>query len=70
MFMTINKVSPVLGIPTCALRRMQKEGSLPGFFSGNRFYVNVDALRVQLGQTTTTAPQNNAEGFDYIERQN
>ena len=64
MFGTLNKTGPELGIPVCALRRMQKEGKLDdiGFYSGNRFYVNVDALRAKLGQTYATEPKNNTRG--------
>lgn len=45
---TIPKTAPVVGIPEFQLRRMQKEGKLPGFFSGTRFYINVDMLEAQL----------------------
>ena len=31
-----------------ALRRMRDQGELPGFKTGNRFYINLDALDVKL----------------------
>lgn len=30
------------------LRRMRDEGELPGFKTGNRFYINLDALDLKL----------------------
>ena len=29
------------GISECFLRKLQKQGLLPGFYSGNRYYVDV-----------------------------
>lgn len=31
-----------------ALRRMAKQGRLPGLYSGSRFYINIDQLIAQL----------------------
>lgn len=45
---TIPKAASVVGVPEFRLRRMQKEGKLPGFFAGNRYYVDTDAVLAQL----------------------
>ena len=42
---TIPKTVKSEGIPEHILRKMLKAGQLPGFYSGTRFYVNVDQLR-------------------------
>jgi hypothetical protein len=47
-FMTINQTAKSEAIPAHALRTMLKNGQLPGFYSGTRYYVNVEQLRKQL----------------------
>lgn len=47
-FMTISQVS-ALGIVTQHyLRQAVKEGTVPGFYAGNRFYINVKKLMQKL----------------------
>lgn len=43
-FMTIRETSRAGYWPESGLRRLQKEGKLPGVFSGGRFMVNVPLL--------------------------
>lgn len=47
-FQTINQAADALGIPRHWLRRAQKLGKVPGFYSGSRFYVNVSMLEEKL----------------------
>lgn len=49
-FLTINQTARAVGLPHTCLRGMLATGSLPGFYSGNRFYVNLDLLREKLEQ--------------------
>ena len=39
---TINEAEKETNIPASRIRKWVKIGIVPGFFSGNRFYVNVD----------------------------
>ena len=48
---TIKKTSSIPGMPKeNAIRRLVKQQRCPGWYSGSRFYVNVDALAVMLKQ--------------------
>lgn len=47
-FLTIRKAADVLNIPECFIRREVKKENVPGFFSENRFYVNVPAFKAKL----------------------
>jgi hypothetical protein len=47
-FKSIIQTAKSEGIPAHALRRMLEEGELPGFYSGTRYYVNVEVLREKL----------------------
>lgn len=47
-FLSIAQTAKAEKLPATALRRMLKQGTLPGFYAGNRFYVNVERLRQQL----------------------
>lgn len=47
-FQTINATAKELGISHTALRTMQKQNRLPGYFVGTRFYCNVPMLREML----------------------
>lgn len=47
-FLTIREVADTGLLPEFCLRRMQKEGKLPGVFSGSRFYVDIQSLEQQL----------------------
>lgn len=44
-YMTIRNVALNTGISEYALRRMQKAGQLPGFYSGTRYIVDTVALQ-------------------------
>ena len=44
-------------LPENRLRIMQKEGRLPGFMAGNRFYVNVEQLEEILRAASTPRSQ-------------
>ena len=47
-FKTIRQTAATGILPEHRLRIMQKNAELPGIYAGNRFLVNVDALREQL----------------------
>lgn len=47
-FLTIRQTAAAGILPEHRLRQMQHQGTLPGFFSASRFYVNVSALQEQL----------------------
>lgn len=47
-FLTINQTAKVVGLPHTCLRTMLVKGDLPGFYSGTRFYVNLDMFREKL----------------------
>ena len=49
-FQTIRETVKSEGIPETALRRLVRDGRVPGFYAGNRFYINVSALREQLAK--------------------
>lgn len=49
-FQTIRETVKSEGIPETALRRLVHDGQVPGFYAGNRFYINVSALREQLSK--------------------
>ena len=57
-FKTINPAAKEVGIPPFTLRSMVKRGACPGFYSGNRFLVNVDLLREQLERESRAAVTN------------
>lgn len=48
MFRTVRQVARYLEIPESLVRRLVAQGSCPGVYSGNRFLVNVEALREYL----------------------
>ena len=39
------KAAKMIGISEAIVRRMIKAGVCPGYYSGNRFYVNVDRTK-------------------------
>lgn len=57
---TVRQTAALGVLPEFRLRQMQKEGRLPGFYSGTRFYINVDMLMEQL-QTECAANAANAQ---------
>lgn len=56
MFLTIKKAAIYTGIPEYVLRKMRKMNELPGFTSGNRFYVNIELLKVKLVENAPSIP--------------
>ena len=48
MFQTVRQVARYLEIPESLVRRLVAQGVGPGVYSGNRFLVNVEALREYL----------------------
>ena len=48
LFQTIRQVAHYLEIPEAFVRRLVAQGVCPGVYSGNRFLVNVEALREYL----------------------
>lgn len=48
MFKTIRQVARYLDISESLVRRLVTQGVCPGVYSGNRFLVNVEALREYL----------------------
>ena len=49
-FLTIRQAAREVGLPHTLLRKMLENSTLPGFYSGNRYYVNIDLLREKLEQ--------------------
>jgi hypothetical protein len=47
-FKTIRQTAKLIPMPEQALRNMVRQKLVPGFYSGTRFYVNVDMLRQKL----------------------
>lgn len=60
-FMTINQAAKAVGLPHSRLRRMRLEGRLPGFYGGNRYYVNMDRLRTQLEEDSRPSAKDSGE---------
>ena len=54
-FKSINVSAESAKIPASALRRMLAKGELPGFYSGNRFYVNYEMLLEKLERDSLNA---------------
>lgn len=54
-FMTINQTAKAIGLPHSCLRAMLAAGNLPGFYTGNRFYVNVEMLKEKLDSESRKA---------------
>ncbi len=53
---TIKKASCIPGMPKeSAIRRLVKQKRCPGWYSGSRFYVNVDMLLEQLDRQSREA---------------
>ena len=47
------KVAPESGIPEYRIRQMIKEGIVPGFYAGRKYFINVDAFLEMLQQMGT-----------------
>ncbi|MBP3695198.1 MAG: hypothetical protein J6J31_12290 [Thermoguttaceae bacterium] len=57
-FLPPAKASKATQIPENAIRRMIKQGTCPGFYSGNRFTVNTEALVALLAAQTAADKPN------------
>lgn len=51
------KAAKMLRLPEAVVRRLIKAGICPGYYSGNRFYVNIDRTRELL------ASKKGSDGF-------
>lgn len=49
-FLSIRQAADALGLPQNFVRRAQKLGKVPGFYAGNRFYVNMDMFIKKLNE--------------------
>ena len=47
-YMTTRETAQELQVPENLVRRMVKSGAAQGFYSGNRFYIDVPAFREML----------------------
>ena len=56
-FLTPRKAAEELQISYSTIRRMIKQGTCPGFYSGNRFMVNLTELTKSLGTQTAEEPE-------------
>ena len=43
-YLTINQAAKELDLPNWTLRTMHRNGEVPGFYAGSRFYVNIELL--------------------------
>lgn len=43
-FASIKKASKIIGLSEPFIRKLVEEGKCPGYYTGTRFHVNVDAL--------------------------
>lgn len=57
-FLAPAKAAKATRIPENAIRRMIKQGACPGFYSGNRFMVNTEALVALLAAQTAADKPN------------
>ena len=62
-YSTIRQGAKTLGLPECILRKMVKSGTLPGFYSGTRFYVDLDGTR----ETLSTIAQKRGDVVKAVE---
>lgn len=60
-FLTINQTAKAVGLPHTCIRAMVKTNKCPGFYSGSRFYVDVDLFRAQLEETSRAHSSNCTE---------
>ena len=59
-FMTINQAAKAIGLPHTCLRAMLANNSLPGFYSGSRYYVNMEMLKEDLEMESRTRSRGGA----------
>lgn len=60
-FMTINQAAKAIGLPHSCLRAMLASDSLPGFYSGSRYYVNLEMLKEDLDRESRTRSRGGAK---------
>lgn len=60
-FKTIRQTAATGILPEFRMRKMLKQGKLPGIYSGTRFLVNVDALAVMLEEQTAQSIKGTSE---------
>lgn len=63
-FKTIRQTAAAGILPEHRLRAMRAAGTLPGFYSASRFYVNVNALQEQLQASTSAG--GGERGAEYL----
>lgn len=56
-FVTIRRAAKIVGVPEFKLRKMVKNKECPGFYSGNRFLVNLRLLQELLDQMSQSHKQ-------------
>ena len=61
--MTINQTAKAVGLPSSCLRKMLENNSLPGFYNGTRYYVNVEMLEDKLKNDCRSAMCDYVEDF-------
>lgn len=54
-FKTIKQTAREFGYSEWMLRQMLKEEKLPGFYRGNRFYINIDMLKAYIDKISMEA---------------
>ena len=47
-YATIRQAAQIVGVPHSRIREWLRAGDVPGFYSGSRFYVNVERFREKL----------------------
>ena len=47
-YATIRQAAQIVGVPHSRIREWLRAGNVPGFYSGSRFYVNVERFREKL----------------------
>lgn len=55
---TIRETAKLGILPEYALRKGAKRGTIPGFYAGSRFYVNLDALIEKLSKAPEVVREN------------
>ena len=64
-YATIRQAAQIVGVPHSRIREWLRAGDVPGFYSGSRFYVNVERFREKLEAGEIGAqPQRGGEGTD------
>ena len=57
MFQTVRQAARYLEVPEHLIRSMVAQGECPGIYSGNRFLVNVEALREYLDTASRSSKE-------------